>query len=59
MKRAVNGEKRVRKIEVTGANNLIEKTGAAVARNFMSMSEIKDKVMMIAPIAITQRLSNA
>jgi hypothetical protein len=57
MKSAVRGEKRVRKIEEMGAKSLIDKTGAAVARNFMSMSEIRDRVMMIAPMASTQRLS--
>jgi hypothetical protein len=59
MKSAVRGEKRVRKIEEMGAKSLIDKTGAAVARNFMSMSEIRDRVMMIAPMASTQRLSKA
>ena len=59
MKSAVIGEKRVRKIEEIGAKSFTEKTGAAVARNFMSMSEIRERVMMIAPMTRTQRLSKA
>ena len=55
--RAVRGEKINKKTEATGAKSLSEKTGAAVAKNFISISATREIMMIIAPIASIQRLS--